>query len=36
LVAGGMPQFDELDDNQIRDLQQYIRAEAHGARQAAP
>jgi quinohemoprotein ethanol dehydrogenase len=36
LVAGGMPQFDELDDNQIRDLQQYIRAEAHGARQATP
>lgn len=31
LVAGGMPQFDELDDDQIKDLQQYIRAEAYQA-----
>jgi quinohemoprotein ethanol dehydrogenase len=36
LVAGGMPQFDELDDDQIKDLQQYIRSEAHQARQAMP
>tara|TARA_B110000503_G_scaffold45770_1_gene74833 strand:- start:1253 stop:3352 length:2100 start_codon:yes stop_codon:yes gene_type:complete len=36
LVAGGMPRFDELDDNQIKDLQQYIRSEAYQARQAMP
>jgi quinohemoprotein ethanol dehydrogenase len=36
LVAGGMPQFDELDDNQVKDLQQYIRSEAYQARQAMP
>jgi quinohemoprotein ethanol dehydrogenase len=36
LVAGGMPQFDELGDDQILDLQQYIRAEAYRARQALP
>jgi quinohemoprotein ethanol dehydrogenase len=35
LVAGGMPQFDELDDQQLADLQQYIRTEAMRARAAA-
>jgi quinohemoprotein ethanol dehydrogenase len=33
LVAGGMPQFDELSDAEIDDIRQYVRYEAASARQ---